>query len=106
MNAKNIDEYQAVSIFLNYQFFLAEKQIVLVLKLLIIETAPIAHYKKNCNFSDRSDNIPHLINMKVNFFLKVLVLPKILNQKLKWQMYKKVVQLASSIVEIYIYTYS
>ncbi|XP_023337750.1 uncharacterized protein LOC111708563 [Eurytemora carolleeae] len=35
---------------------------------------------------DRSDNIPHLINMKVNFFLKVLVLPKILNQKLKWQM--------------------
>ena len=46
MNAKNIDEYQAVSIFLNYQFFLAEKQIVLVLKLLIKETMPIAQYQK------------------------------------------------------------
>ena len=45
MNAKNIDEYQAVSIFLNYQFFLAEKQIVLVLKLLIKETMPIAQYQ-------------------------------------------------------------
>ena len=46
MNAKNIDEYQAVSIFLNYQFFLAEKQIVLVLKLLIKEAMPIAQYQK------------------------------------------------------------